>query len=145
MAVRGTNLVISLQALAGHALMGSNVIGSINFQSSTTQPSGYVNIPITSLTAYKPGGIAFGNSILTPGQVAVVNGSAILQAAGTNGPSRTLTVLGKPGVNYQVQYCTNFAARGGWYPLTTYNQTNISQVISVGSSMPNAYYRVQQQ
>jgi hypothetical protein len=143
--LQGTNLLVKVQTSSGHALTGSNIIGSISFQSSATQASGYLNLPVSSIVAYKPGGIQYANSLLTPGQVAVVNSLAMLQASTTGTAGRTLTILGKTGVNYQVQYCTNVAGRGGWYPLTSYMQTNIVQVISVDPSLFHAYYRVQQQ
>jgi hypothetical protein len=143
--LQGTNLLIKIQTTSGHALTGSNIIGSISFQSSATQASGYLNLPVSSILAYKPGGIQYANSLITPGQVAVVNSLAMLQANTTLTAGRTLTILGKTGLNYQVQYCTNFGSRGDWYPLTSYKQTNIAQVISVDPSLFQVYYRVQQQ
>jgi hypothetical protein len=142
--VQGTNLLVSLQMASGHVLTGSNIFGSIHFQSASTAPSEYLSLPVSSMVAYKPG-TQYVNSFPTAGQVAVVNSLAMLQASTTGTAGRTLTVLGKTGVNYQVQYCTNFAGRGNWYPLTSYMQTNIVQVISVDPSLFHAYYRVQQQ
>jgi hypothetical protein len=120
------------------------VIGSISFQSLSTQSSGYVPLPIINLAAYKPNALAYSDAVPTAGQVAVINNLAILQAAETTAPSRTITVLGKIGATYQVQYCTNFGAGTVWYPLTTYSQTNTTQNLNVDPTLSPVLYRVQQ-
>jgi hypothetical protein len=141
---QGTNLLISLQTSSGQVLTGSNVLGSISFLSSSTQASGYLNLPLANVVAYKPGAVQYANSFPVSGQVAIINNEAMLQAGVTPVAARSLTILGKTGVNYQVQYCTNFSSHAVWYPLTTYSQTNVVQTISVDPSLPQAYYRVQQ-
>jgi hypothetical protein len=125
-------------------LQGSNVIGSLSFQSLATQPSGYVNLPVSSLSAVKPTAVSYAFETPTSGQVAVVNGLAILQASASATPTRSLTILGKVGNTYQVQYCTNCGPAAVWVPLGTFNQTNISQTISVDPTLSAAFYRVQQ-
>jgi hypothetical protein len=125
-------------------LQGSNVIGSVNFQSLSTLPSSYINLPVSTLTAYKPTSVAYANAVTTAGQVAVVNNLAILQAAASAGPARSLTILGRVGNNYQVQYCTNFGPGAVWYPLMTYSQTSITQSVSLDPTIVQAFYRVQQ-
>ena len=125
-------------------LQGSNVIATLNFQSSASQPSGYIKLPLNGVMAIKPTSVSYVNAISIAGQVAIVNNLAMLQAAA--GPqSRTLTILGRVGNSYQVQYCTNFGASSVWYPLLTYSQTNIAQNVSVDPSLTQVYYRVQQQ
>jgi hypothetical protein len=125
-------------------LQGSNVIGSLSFQSLPSQPSGYINLPIGSLTAAKPSSSLYVNAIPTAGQVAIVNGLAMLQANATSSSSRNLTVLAKVGNSYQVQYCTNFGPSAVWYPLLTYAQTNISQSVTVDPTLGQVFYRIQQ-
>lgn len=141
---QGTNLLINLQTASGQALTGSNALGAISFLSSSTQPSGYLDLPVANIVAYKPGAIQYANTFPLGGQVAIINGQAILQPGATAAGSRSLTILGKVNVNYQVQYCTNFTSHAVWYPLTIYSQTNVVQTISVDPSLPQAYYRVQQ-
>lgn len=141
---QGTNLLISLQTTAGQVLTGSNLLGSINFLASSTQASGYLNLPLANVVAYKPSAVQYANTFTTGGQVAIINNEAMLQAGATPVAARSLTILGKVGATYQVQYCTNFSSQAVWYPLMIYSQTNVVQTMSVDPSLPQAYYRVQQ-
>jgi hypothetical protein len=129
---------------AGQVLRGSNVIGSLTFQSQAGQPSGYVNLPVNNITACKPSSAPYVNLVPTAGKVAIVNNVAMLQSSVSSATSRTITVLGKVGNTYQLQYCTNYGPAAVWYALGTYNQTNISQSLSVDPSIPQALYRVKQ-
>ena len=141
---QGNHTMVTIQTSAGQMLQGSNVIGSLNFQSLASQSSCYVHLPVSSLNAVKPNGLPYAVAVPTSGQIAVINGSAMLQAAATVAPTRSLTILAKVGNSYQVQYCTNCGPAGVWYPMGTYIQTNISQTINVDPSLPQAFYRVQQ-
>ncbi len=139
-----TNVLVTLQMSPGQVLQGSNVIGSLSFQSLASQPSGYVSLPVSSLTASKPTSLPYANLVPTAGQVAVINNLAMLQATATATPSRTLTVLGKVGNSYQVQFCTNLGPSAVWYSFPTYSQTNIAQIFNVDPAIPQVLYRVQQ-
>jgi hypothetical protein len=139
-----TNILITVQMSPGQVLQGSNVIGSLSFQSLPTQPSGYVNLRVSSLTAFKPTSAPYVNAVPTAGRVAVINNIALLEAAATPGQSRSVTILGKIGNNYQLQYCTNLGSSTAWYPLLTYSQTNTAKIVSVDPTIPQVLYRVQQ-
>jgi hypothetical protein len=141
---QNSNLLFTVQMLPGQMLQGSNVVGTVTFQALSGQPSGYINIPANNLSAFKPSSGSYSASMATAGQVAIVNAQAMLQATATADPTRSLTILGKLGANYQVQYCTNFGPGAVWYPLGTFNQTNTSQIITVNPTIPSIFYRVQQ-
>jgi hypothetical protein len=141
---QANNAVVTIQMAPGQALQGSNVIGALSFQSLPSQPSGYINLSIGSLTAAKPSSSLYVNAIPTAGQVAIVNGLAMLQANATSSSGRNLTVLAKVGNSYQLQYCTNFGPSAVWYPLLTYAQTNISQSVAVDPTLGQVFYRIQQ-
>jgi hypothetical protein len=141
---QGTNLLVTLKMSAGQVLQNSNVIGTLGFQSSAVQSSGYINLSIATLSAYKPSTAAYLDSYPLAGRVAIVNNLAMIQANTTTNTTRSLTVLAKIGNTYQVQYATNFGPSTVWLPLMTYSQTNISQTISVDPSIAPAFYRVQQ-
>jgi len=141
---QSSNLLVTVQMSAGQVLQGSNVIGSLTFQSQGGQPSGYVNLPISNITGLKPSSAPYVNLVPTAGKVAIINNLAMLQTAAGSGSSRSITILGKVGNTYQLQYCTNYGPAAIWTALGTYNQTNISQSFNVDSSIPQALYRVQQ-
>jgi hypothetical protein len=46
--------------------------------------------------------------------------------------------------NYELQYATSLVQPVNWTPLTTYQQTNVAQTISLDSSNPVVFYRLQQ-
>jgi hypothetical protein len=141
---QGSDLLVTIQMAAGQTLLRSNLLGSLAFQPVAGQPSGYINLPVGTVTAVKPTSQPYVNSVSTAGQVAVVNNLAILQAVQTTGPTRRLTVLGRVGNTYQIQYCTNLGSASSWMALLTYTQTSVSQTFNVDSSLTNAVYRVQQ-
>lgn len=138
------NVVVTLQMAPGQALQGSNIFGSVTFQSLANQASGYIKLPVSYLSASKPSSVLYANTVPSAGQVAVINNVAMLQAATTASPSRNLTILAPVGNTYQLQFCTNFGPAAVWYNLLTYSQTNISQSITVDPTIAQVFYRIQQ-
>jgi hypothetical protein len=118
-------------------------VGFIGFQTAPGQPSGFVNLPVGTVTAFKPNSQQYVDTVSSPGQLVVVNNLAILQTVQSPG-ARRLVVLGKVGNNYQIQYCTNFASATPWMPLLSYTQTSVSQSFNIDPTLQNVVYRVQQ-
>jgi len=141
---QGSDVLVTVQMAPGQTLLRSNLLGSLAFQPVAGQPSGYINLPVGTITAIKPSSQPYVTTVSSAGQVAVVNNLAILQAVQTAGSTRKLTVLGRIGNSYQIQYCTNFGSAAAWIPLVTYTQTSVSQTFNVDSSLTNAVYRLQQ-
>jgi hypothetical protein len=138
------NLQFTLQMLPGQTLQGSNVIGSIAFQSLVSNPSSYVSLPVGSLAAVKPTALPYASSSPTSGLVAIINKIAMIQATPAGSSTRSLNILGKVGNTYQLQYCTNLGPGAVWSPLFTYSQTNLSQSFNLDSGVARGFYRVQQ-
>ena len=141
---QGTNLLVNIQMAPGAALLRSNVFGSLFFQTVASQPSSFINLPVGAVTAIKPNSQPYAITVSSPGQVVVVNNLAILQLVQGPGPARRLTVNGRIGNVYQIQYSTNLGSATPWLPLTTYTQTSVSQSFTLDPSLPVAIYRVQQ-
>jgi hypothetical protein len=141
---QGTNLVVTIQMLPNSVLLRSNVLGSLFFQTAANQPSAFINLPVGTVSAVKPTSQPYVNTVSSAGQLAVVNNLAILQVVQGPGPTRRLTVNGRIGNVYQIQYCTSFGSPTSWLPLTTYTQTSVSQSFTLDPSLPVAVYRVQQ-
>jgi hypothetical protein len=141
--LQGSDLVINVQMLPGQALLRSNLVGFIGFQTAPGQPSGFVNLPVGTVTAIKPNSQQYVDTVSSQGQLVVVNNLAILQVVQSPG-ARRLVVLGKVGNNYQIQYCTNFASATPWMPLLSYTQTSVSQSFNIDPTLQNVVYRLQQ-
>jgi hypothetical protein len=140
----GTNLVIALKTATGQTLQGTNLIAQLNFQTVTNQPSAFINLPVAITAANKPNGTAYTNRFPQAGQVAVVNDLPLLQVAPSGNSGLALTLFGKVGTNYQVQCATNLVAPVNWFPLNTYNLTNVAQTLNLNPTNPVVMYRVQQ-
>jgi hypothetical protein len=140
---QSTNVLIQVQTLPGHALSGSNLFGQLSFQTIPNQSSAFVSLPVHIVSATKPSASPYAYFAPGAGQVVVVNDAPLLQAASTNA-NRNLTLFGKVGTAYQLQYCTN-VANHSWYPLWNYTQTNLAETISVDPSILQVFYRVLQQ
>jgi hypothetical protein len=114
----------------------------LNFLAVTNQPSAFVPLSFGSVSAIKPGNVIYSNYVTHPGTVIVVQDKPLLVAGlGTN-LSRNLTLLGRIGTNYQLQFSTNLSSV--WYPAMNYSQTNGAITISIDSSNPAIYFRLYQ-
>ena len=139
-----TNLLIHVQTFSGQILTGSNLLAQLNFQTLPNQSSAFVSLPVHILSATKPNANPYAYYAPVAGQVVVINDLPLLQAAASTSQNRSLTLFGRVGAAYQLEYTTNFASQS-WYPLWNYTQTNVTQTISVDASIPQIFYRILQQ
>jgi hypothetical protein len=139
-----TNFLVSFQTGAGQVLQRSNLVGQLSFQAAASQPSGFVNLPVSTVSAAKPDGSTYVYYMPGAGQVAVVSTRPLLAPGVNNGTTRTLTAFGNVGTSYQLQYSTNGSGSTRWYPALTYTQTNVAQTLTV-SPTPFVLYRLQGQ
>ena len=140
----GTNIVIELQATPGQVLQGSQQIGWLNFSSDPSQSTAYIPLPLINMAAAKTNGVAYSNYVAQQGAVIVVQDQAyVLPGLGMN-IGRLLTVYGKVGAIYQLQYSTNAFPPNTWYPTFNFTQTNGIMSVSVDSTNPFIIYRLLQ-
>ena len=141
---QGTNYLLKIQALPGQVLQGSNQIALLTLPTVPTQRSAFIKVTSRLMAGSKSNGAGFSNLLSGWAQVALVGDVPLVQAATPNGSARTLSLFGKVGSSYQLQYCTNILAPAAWYSLLTYSQTNVAQTLSVSSNSPVIYYRLKQ-
>jgi hypothetical protein len=139
-----TNLVVTLQAAAGQSLQATQLVLQLSFLARANQPSGFVTLPVVSITGLKPAGSPYSNYVAHAGWVAVVQDQPLLLGAVSSELARTLTAYGKPGTNYQVQYKTTLTAPA-WQPLFNYTQTNAAVNLELDGANPMIFYRLLQQ
>ncbi|HWD21184.1 MAG TPA: CARDB domain-containing protein [Verrucomicrobiae bacterium] len=140
---QGTNLLIAISTLPGQSLQGSNVASQLTFSALPNSRSSFVALPVTNAIAAKPDGSAYVNYITPAGLVMVVNDEPLLTGSFT-APNRTLTLFGKLGANYQIQYKTNLG-NASWQPWLSYTQTNGVITIDIDSTDEVIFYRLLQQ
>ena len=141
---QSSNLLINLQNLTGPATVGSNLIAQLSFQAIANQASAFINLPVKILKAIKPDSTAYNYEASSAEQIVVVNDTPLLQGAGTTNSSRRLTLFGRIGTNYQLQYSTNLLS-ASWSQLFNYTQTNLAQTVNVAGTAPLIFYRIVQQ
>lgn len=144
--VQGTNLLVRIQTSAKKVLDGSNAIAIINFRATAGQSSAFIGMPITGITATKPGNLVYENSAGVLGEVVVIGGVPLLKSTIGSTGKRELLLYGRVGTSYEVQSCTSglSTGTGTWSAVTTYSQITNCQTMTVNSPAPVIFYRLQQ-
>jgi len=141
---QATNLLIHLQTAAALPIKGSNLVAQLSFQATLNQSSAFVYLPLGILSATKPNGALYVNPVPEMERVVVVNDVPLMEAIFANNTSRSLTLFGRVGANYQLQHLTDLGAQGAWQPLLNYSQTNVQQAVAVDPNGPLLLYRLLQ-
>jgi MBG domain (YGX type) len=138
----GTNLLISIQTAPGQVLQGTQQIAQLSFTAISNEYSAFVSLPFTDVSATKPDGSSYTNYITSTARIAVIEGQPLLWASLSANSARELTLYGRLGVSYELQYSTNLAVPGAWDLALSYVQTNGAMTISADSGNPNIFYRI---
>jgi hypothetical protein len=139
-----TNILITLNATPGQSLQGTQQLSTLTFSAVTNAVSGFITLPITSVTAIKPGGAGYSNYLAQAGTVILVQNEPLLSASLGADLSRSLKLYGKLGVDYQLMFNTNLTDPSGWQILLDYTQTNGVITLPLDSSRPVIFYRLHQ-
>jgi hypothetical protein len=137
-----TNLVFSMQTIAGQVLQGTQQLAQLSFLAISNQNPVTLQLPVNTLAADKPDGSLYTNCIAPAATVAVTGGEPFLWASLAPDSSRSLTLYGLVGLSYQLQSATNLGAPTLWTPEWTYVQTNSAITIGVGSTNRVIFYRL---
>jgi hypothetical protein len=136
-------VIIQLQTAADQPLQGTNLVGQVNFDTAGGQASTIAySIPAPSASGNTAQGASYANVVPQPGEVVVVGNQPMLRPQATAVGERTMTLFANPG-SYQLLYTTSLIAPVTWTPLTSYQQTNASQSVSLDPTIPAIYYRLQ--
>ena len=137
-----TNLLIAIQTAPGQVLQGTQQqILQLTFTAVTNQTSAFVPLVFGSANAVKPGNVTYSNYITHPGNVTVIQDKPLLIAATDTNQNRNLTLLGRLGTNYQLQFSTNLLLNS-WSPAVNYTQTNGSITIGIDATNATIFYRL---
>lgn len=140
---QNNQLVIQLQTDPNQPLTGTNQVAQLDFQAAAGQTSTIFSLPVVAGSGNTSGGTAYANVLAQPGEVVVVGADPLLRPQADAGHGRALSLYANPGT-YQLLYTTSLAAPVTWTPLMTYQQTNVAQTVSLDSSEPVIFYRLQQ-
>ena len=137
-----TNLLVTINAAPGQSLVGLDPLSILSFNAATNPVSGFITLPITSLSAIKPGGASYGNYLTQAGTVIVVQNEPLIRANLDTNQSRSLLLYGKLGTDYQVLFSTNLNLADGWQMLLSYTQTNGVITLPLPATNPAIFYRL---
>jgi hypothetical protein len=135
-------VIIQLQTAADQPLTGTNQVAQINFQAAPGQASVILGIPAVAAAGNTAAGASYANVFATPGEVVVVGPQTILRPRADAVLGRTLSIYADPGA-YGLLYTTSLASPVNWTTLMTYQQTNALLTVSLDSSNPVIFYRLQ--
>jgi hypothetical protein len=142
---QGTNMLVSVQTKPGSVINGSVQIAQLNLQAVPGQQSAFVRLTLSPVAAAAANGRYYQNCFSGGGEVVVVGAAPLLRGAPSIGSSQSLTLYGKVGLNYQLQYNTTGLSATAWQPALSYLQTNIAQTVVMTSSNPMVFYRLMAQ
>ena len=136
-------LVIQLQTSSNKPLTGTNVVAKVNFLAASGLTTTALGIPTVSVNGLNSYGSPYANLSAGGGEVVVVGSDSMLrpQASAGSSSARALSLFAPVGT-YALQYTTSLAKPVTWTTLMTYQQTNASQTIALGSTNPVIYYRL---
>jgi len=140
---QGSSIVVNLQLDPSQTFTNASTVAQLNFQAVAGQNSAFVNVQASNVQGTKSDASAYVNSSAQAGQIVVV-GNNPLMTPQTSAQGRALTVYGNPNSNYQVQYTTNLVPPVVWLPLSNFQQSSVTQTVTLDDSLPVVYYRIQQ-
>jgi hypothetical protein len=138
----GTNLVVSVQAIPGQVLQGTQQIALLTFEAISNQFSAFVPLPVSNAVAAKPDGAPYVNYLAPLARIAVIEGEPLLVASLSTNLNRELTLYGRLGHSYQLQSSTSVTSPVVWTPRWDYVQTNGVITLGVDSANPLIFYRI---
>ena len=125
---------------AGQALLASSEIVRLKFTGLLGVPSAFVPLEIAAAGAIKPDNTTAKVALIRPGRVVVVVNEPLLEAHVSSGPTRSVTLYGKPFFAYGIE--SSPGHQGPWTGVTTVAMTNLSRLLSLpANSQPLTLYR----
>ena len=137
------NAVLNIAAEPGESLLGTQRVARLHFRSVPGQQSAFAPIQLLSVNVTPADGGITPTILINDGRAVVLNNRSILEARlrGTN--TRELTLYGRTGVTYTVEFATNLTG-APWTRLGSATTTsNLSRVLGIpgGNGLGTRYYR----
>jgi hypothetical protein len=101
---------------AGLDRVNNYLLGQLRFFAPSNAPSALIALNPSDAAALDYGDSILTRAQLTPGRVVVVNREPVLTMH--RGPAPTVTLFGRPGASYTIEYESTLATPGDWQPLT---------------------------
>jgi len=139
---QNNQLVIALQTTPGQPFTGSGQVAQVDFRTLSSPTTIILTIPAAA-AGDTAAGTAYANTQAQAGEVVVVGDQPLLRPQTTAGSGRTLSLYANPGT-YELQSTASLAAPVTWTTLTTCQQSNAAQSVSLDAANPTIFYRLRQ-
>ncbi len=118
-ALDATRYRVSLVSQPGQSIRGSNVLARLQFGTTSNQPSGFLPLPVSNITARQPDGTAVGTTFTRDGRVIVIADRPLLELVPATATSDLrLRLFARPGDAYDLESAgAATAATGAWSKL----------------------------
>jgi hypothetical protein len=141
------SLYLTFTPPSGQSILNTQQLGEIGFTAISNQPSAFLPLPVTGLSAPMLDGTTY-----TPyaraqdGEVVVLHTNSLLRMSrGTSG-EEYLTLYGLTGTNYTIEATTNLSPPVVWQPVYTdlLPDNFIAIIPDIGITNPAMFFRAKQ-
>jgi hypothetical protein len=131
---------LSFTLPADSVLHGPTNVGELSFTAVSNQSSAFVPLLISDVADLTPDGGLVASAYGQPGRVVVVGPEPLLEAGWGGNRQALLTLYGKPGSSYAMEWRTNLMA-GAWQFAWRAPMTNLFQDFGIEATRPRQFYR----
>jgi hypothetical protein len=135
----GTHLLLHIWTINGPIPAGSNQIGQLSFQVAGQLTTRELSLASGGAVATKADSSQFNFPLSSVGSVVVVGSQPLLKPVPSLNTEKMLTVYGNPESDYQVQASDDLHS---WETVLSYEQTNLTQEVTLPASGPTIFYRI---
>jgi hypothetical protein len=140
-----THSTVTIKALSGQTLTGSEAVAQLNYTAITNLPSTFAANVASSVTATDATGNAVPDRFGCVGDVVLVGSQPLARSTVQTNNQPALTLYGQAGKSFQVQSSANPFSTNGWSAILTSGTlgTNLTQVFTnVPKSSGPTFYRI---
>ena len=124
--VTGSNWLVHLPARTGQSMLGGHELAQLRFTAIPNLPSAFVNLTVTGLEPRKSDNSLVADAIAQSGRVVVIEREPLLETGLDRDGTRHITMYGKPGSSYALQYSTNLNNAAGWTSMNRIPMTGMT-------------------
>ena len=139
---------LTFTVMPGQTLQGTQRVARLYFTATAGQDSSFVPLDLDSMNAAVRAAGVEPTLLLNDGRAVVVGARPLLEARTKPGNQREITLYGRRGTTYVLEYTTSLANGVAWRPRGTIpgsSMTNLTQSLLLGLPAPPVYYRARQQ
>ena len=139
---------LTFTVMPGQTLQGTQRVARLYFTATAGQASSFVPLDLDSMNAAVRAAGVEPTLLLNDGRAVVVGARPLLEARTKPGNQREITLYGRRGTTYVLEYTTSLTNGVAWRPRGTIpgsSMTNLTQTLLLGLPAPPVYYRARQQ